>query len=126
MVKKIEKINEIFKNKTLTIKNTGVSIFEDAKFKFRVTKISQLISMGEWKDYIFVDVVITSLDSKEKNKSFGSILNGVSFVDRTTVYNHAYTTANAAANAIQVYLKHFNIDNDVVVEKIKYNFEDDE
>ena len=126
MVKKIEKINEIFKTKTLTIKNTGASVFEGAKFKFSVSKIAQLISMGEWKDYIFVNVVVTSLDSKEKNKSLGPVLNGVSFVDRTTVYNHAYTTANAAANAIQVYLKHFNIDNDVVVEKIKYNFEDDE
>jgi len=121
MNKKIERINQIVENKTYVIENTN-SIFDGAKYKFRIIGERQLISMGEWKDYIFVEVTIISLSTEEMTKSLGKILNGIYYDNHTDVYNHGYTTARAAGDKIEMLLKNFNINSWVIVGFLKYDF----
>ena len=115
-------INEKAKNKIFTLEETN-SIYDGSKFKFQIIRKGKLISMGEWVDYIFVEVVLITFGGVEKDKVLANIFNGVEFKNRQDVSDHAYQTSKEAARRIEMFLKHFTINDRVVVEKLKYNLE---
>ncbi len=122
MEKMFNLINEQAKNKIFTLEDTN-SIYDGSKFKFQIIKRGKLISMGEWVDYIFVEVELITFGSEDKDRVLANIFNGVEFKHRIDVSDHAYVTSMAAAHRIEMFLKNFTINDKVVVEKLKYNLE---
>ena len=122
MEKMFNLINEQAKNKIFTLDDTN-SIYDGSKFKFQIIKRGKLISMGEWVDYIFVEVELITFGSEDKDRVLGNIFNGTEFKNRQDVTDHAYRTSMAASHKIEMFLKHFTINDRVVVEKLKYNLE---
>jgi hypothetical protein len=115
-------INDKAKNKIFTINETD-SIYDKSKFKFQIIRKGKLISMGKWVDYIFVEVELITFGSEDKDRVLGNIFNGTEFKNRQDVTDHAYRTSMAASHKIEMFLKHFTINDKVVVEKLKYNLE---
>jgi len=115
-------INDKAKNKIFKLEDTN-SIYDGSKFKFQIIRKGKLISMGEWVDYIFVEVVLITFGGVEKDRVLANIFNGTEFKNRQDVSDHAYVTSMAAAHRIEMFLKHFTINDRVVVEKLKYNLE---
>jgi len=122
MEKMFNLINEQAKNKIFTLEDTN-SIYDGSKFKFQIIKRGKLISMGEWVDYIFVEVELITFGSEDKDRVLANIFNGTEFKNRQDVSDHAYVTSMAAAHRIEIFLKNFTINDKVVVEKLKYNLE---
>lgn len=118
-------INEKVKNKIFTIESPD-SLYDGCKFKFQIVRMGKLISMGEWENYVFVSVVITSLGNEERTKLLGEYLDGNHWDGRIEVERHAFRTSSSAAQRIQKFLNHFNIDDGIVVDSLKYNLEDKE
>lgn len=123
MEKLFKLINEKAKNKVFTIENTN-SIADGCEFKFQVIKKKQLITMGEWEDYIFISVEIISLGSDERAQVLGKYLNGIEWDNRIDVEKHAYRTAVAASAKVEAFLKHFNVKDNVMVDSLKYDLEE--
>jgi len=115
-------INDKAKDKIFKLEDTN-SIYDGSKFKFQIIRKGKLISMGEWVDYIFVEVVLITFGGVEKDRVLANIFNGTEFKNRQDVSDHAYVTSMAAAHRIEMFLKHFTINDKVVVEKLKYNLE---
>ena len=116
-------INDKVKDKVFTVVSPD-TIYDGCKFKFQIVKKGQLITMGEWEDYLFVSVEIVSLGNEETAKIVGQYLNGLNIDGRLDVEKHAYRTSSSAENRIRTFLKHFNIDDGIVVDSLKYNLED--
>ncbi len=115
-------INDKAKDKIFKLEDTN-SIYDGSKFKFQIIRKGKLISMGEWVDYIFVEVELITFGSEDKDRVLANIFNGTEFKNRQDVSDHAYVTSMAAAHRIEMFLKHFTINYGVVVEKLKYNLE---
>ena len=115
-------INDKAKNKIFKLEDTN-SIYDGSKFKFQIIKKGKLISMGEWVDYIFVEVELITFGSEDKDRVLANIFYGTEFKNRQDVSDHAYVTSMAAAHRIEIFVKNFTINDKVVVEKLKYNLE---
>ena len=125
MDNKFNFINGILNKKIFTIHsdNEVSKMYDEARFTCKIIGEKPLISVGEWTNHIFIDVVVIYLGSVEKDKVLGQFLNGVKYTDRQTVKNHAYVISVRAEDIVEKFLRHFNIKDYVVINSLKYDLE---
>lgn len=111
--KLIEKINELLGKKTFKYNGElipGATTIISIEYKFKITGVKQMISVGEYYDYLLIDVTITGLndplsrlvfgfDEKNKHHNFEAIFK-----------TQLYPFYNGLNQSISTYLRFFDDD----------------
>ena len=127
----IDRINRFFEGHSFEIENpfgSGMNNTITLTVKVQLTGIKQMISIGEWMDFIEYTIFLEDVDNDFARK----ILNTQFKVLKTNDYKIVNTdttfyliTANTNS-MIRNFLKHFGVDNSVTCTKIVNNFGEDD
>jgi hypothetical protein len=121
----INKINNFIKDKTFESEYTPTFNTNPVKmqYQFKIDKIGQLISIGEWTDFIFTSVKIVNGEgimnlylASYKNKEI---------VGRTKVSDMWYRLSVDISRDIEQFLKFFGVDMEVLVDNLKFEPNED-
>ena len=118
---KINQINKFIKGKTF-VYDHRVSFNEKpvkAYYQFHIDKVSQLISIGEMKDYLFVSVKLVNGEGMV-NYYLCAFGNRQKMTGRLNVSNQWYEFGVQISNDITQFLQFFSIDIPVVVDNFEF------
>lgn len=113
--KLIEKINELLGKKTFKYSGElipGATTIISIEYKFKITGVKQMISVGEYYDYLLIDVTITSLNDPLSRLVFGFDEKNKHHNFEAMFKTQLYPFYNGLNQAIASYLRFF--DNDYV------------
>ena len=111
----IEKINELVGDKTFKYSGElipGATTIISIEYKFKITGVKQMISVGEYYDYLLIDVTITSLNDPLSRLVFGFDEKNKHHNFEAMFKTQLYPFYNGLNQAISSYLRFF--DNDYV------------
>ena len=117
----IDRINKFIKNKTF-VYDHRVSFSEKpvkAYYQFHIDKVSQLRSIGEMKDHLFVSVKLVNGEGMV-NYYLCAFGNKQKMTGRELVNKQWYEFSVQIDNDIQKFLKFFSIDMPVVVDNFEF------
>lgn len=111
----IEKINELVGDKTFKYSGElipGATTIISIEYKFKITGVKQMISVGEYYDFLLINVIITGLNDPLSRLVFGFDENNKHFDFEKMFKTQLYPFYNGLNQAISSYLRFF--DNDYV------------
>ena len=118
----IDRINKFIESKTF-VYDHRVSFSEKpvkAYYQFHIDKVSQLISIGEMKDYLFVSVKLVNGEGMV-NYYLCAFGNRQKMTGRLNVSNQWYEFSVQISNDIKQFLQFFSIDMPVVVDNFEFD-----
>ena len=119
---KINQINKFIKGKTFVydhrVSFSGKPV--KAYYQFHIDKVSQLISIGEMKDYLFVSVKLVNGEGMV-NYYLCAFGNRQKMTGRLNVSNQWYEFSVQISNDIEQFLQFFSIDMPVVVDNFEFD-----
>ena len=116
----LRKINKFIEGKTFVydhdvrFNNNPVKVY----YQFHIDGVRKLISVGEWKDYLFVSVKI--VNGEGMVNLYLSHFKNQRIAGRDSVSNNWYEFYVQTARDIESFLKFFNIDMNVVIDNIEF------
>jgi hypothetical protein len=115
----IDEINDFIKNQTFEFDfDTSYGGIAKTEYKFKIDKIKQLISIGEWTDNIFVSVKV--INGEGMMNFYISIDGGKEIVGREKVANMWFSLSKQISMDIEEFLKFFGVNMSVVVDNLKF------
>jgi hypothetical protein len=116
---KIDKINDLLRNKIFYYK--GPILYSDDtnyfpfEYKIKIGKEKQMISVGEWKDYVTIEVDIVKLLNRN------GLLDMSTFNEHPEIFAPLFTPKNFVLNNhiiqdIRNVLKHFGFKNIIITD----------
>jgi hypothetical protein len=120
----IDEINDFIKNQTFEFDfDTSYGAIAKTEYKFKIDKIKQLISIGEWTDNIFVSVKV--INGEGMMNFYISIDGGKEIVGREKVANMWFSLSKQISMDIEQFLKFFGVETSVVVDNLKFEPSED-
>ena len=116
----LRKINKFIEGKTFVydhdvrFNNNPVKVY----YQFHIDGVRKLISVGEWKDYLFVSVKI--VNGEGMVNLYLTHFKNQRIAGRDSVSNNWYEFYVQTARDIESFLKFFNIDMNVVIDNIEF------
>jgi hypothetical protein len=123
----IELINKIASNKTFNYNGeiiAGADVKSDIDYKFKVTGQRKMMSVGEYYDYLKLEVTITGFNDKFSRLIFG-FDEQYKHMDFEKMYkSQLYPFYNRLNQQIQEYLKYFNTTGELIrttIDNLKFD-----
>ena len=116
----LRKINKFIEGKTFVydhdvrFNNNPVKVY----YQFHIDGVRKLISVGEWKDYLFISVKI--VNGEGMVNLYLTHFKNQRIAGRDSVSNNWYEFYVQTARDIESFLKFFNIDMNVVIDNIEF------
>lgn len=126
----IDRINQFLENHSFEIKNpfgSGMNNTINLTVKVKLTGIKQMISVGEWKDFIEYTLFLEDVDNSFAHKIFNTQFkvlktNDYKIINTDTTF---YLITANANSMLKSFLNYFGVDNNVTCTRIVNNLGED-